>query len=76
VAFKSGINTFEGKVKEDQIELQRSVNIPFSMPTPKKEASNGPAVGPAPNGSDPSMDFSDFGNVGQSMSVVLKRSER
>jgi hypothetical protein len=46
------------------------------MPTLKKEASNGPAVGPAPDGSDPSMDFSDFGNVGQSMPVVLKRSER
>ena len=76
VAFKSGINAFEGKVKGDQIELLRSVNIPFSMPTPKKEAANGPAVGPAPDGSDPSMDFSDFGNVGKAMPVVLMRSER
>ena len=76
MAFKSGINAFEGKVNGDQIEIQRSVKIPFSMPTPKKDDPNGPAVGPAPDGSDPSIDFSDFGNVSQSKSLLLKRSER
>jgi beta-galactosidase len=76
VSFKSGINVFEGKTKGEQLELQRTVNIPFSMPTQAKVDPNGPAIGPAPNGSDPSIDFSDFGNVSQAMSVVLKRSER
>lgn len=75
VAFKSGINVFEGKVNGNQLELQRSVHIPFSMPEPKKGDPNGPVIGPTPDGSDPSIDFSDFGNVGQPMSLVLKRME-
>ena len=76
VAFKSGINVFEGKIKGEQLELQRTVNIPWSMPTAKKQDPNAPVIGPAPDGSDPSSDISDFTNAGSSMSVVLKRSER
>jgi beta-galactosidase len=75
VTFKSGINVFDGKIKGAELELQRTVNIPFSLPTPKKEDPNGPVIGPAPDGSDPSFDISDFSGVG-SMSVVLRRSER
>ena len=74
VAFKSGINTFDGTIKGDQIELKRSVNIPFSLPTPKKPDPNAPVIGPAPDGSDPSIDFSDFGPM--DLTVVLRRSER
>jgi beta-galactosidase len=74
VAFKSGTNAFEGKINGDQIELQRSVKLPFEMPHPKKEEANRPAIGPAPDGSDPSIDFS--GMFGSSMPVVLKRAER
>jgi beta-galactosidase len=76
VAFKSGINVFDGKIKGDQIELKRTVNLPWGLPTPKKPDPNQPAIGPAPDGSDPSMDLSDFGDVTQAMTVVLKRSER
>ena len=32
VAFKSGINAFEGRVAGDRIELQRSVRLPFGAP--------------------------------------------
>ena len=75
VSFKSGINVFDGKIKGGEMELQRTVNIPFSLPTPKKQDPNAPVVGPAPDGSDPSFDPSDFSAPG-SMSVVLRRSER
>jgi beta-galactosidase len=75
IAFKSGINVFEGKIKGAELELQRTVNIPFSLPTPKKQDPNGPVIGPAPDGSDPSIDFADFSGAGN-MSVVLRRSER
>lgn len=75
VSFKSGINVFDGKIKGGEMEIQRTVNIPFSMPTPKKPDPNGPVIGPAPDGSDPSIDFSDFSGA-SSMSVVLRRSER
>ncbi len=76
VTFKSGINVFEGTIKGEQLELKRTVNLPWSMPVPKKPDPNGPVIGPAPDGSDPSFDISDFASVGSSMSVVLKRSER
>ena len=76
MAFKSGINVFEGKMQGDQLELQRTFNLPWSFPAPKKPDPNGPVIGPAPDGSDPSMDISDFASLGKGMSVVLKRSER
>ena len=75
VSFKYGINTLDGKINGEQIELQRSVHIPFNFPPPPKPDPNAPAIGPAPDGSDPSIDFGDF-PIGNSMTVVLKRSER
>jgi len=73
VAFKYGINVFEGTVKGDRMELQRRISIPFQMPSPSKDA-NPPAIGPAPDGSDPSFDFS--GDFPTSLPVVLKKAER
>jgi beta-galactosidase len=75
VSFKYGINSFDGKIQGGQMELQRTVHIPFNLPTPKKPDPNAPVVGPAPDGSDPSIDFADFSGPG-SMSVVLRKSER
>ncbi len=75
VSFKSGINVFDGSIRGGNLELKRTVNIPWSFPAPKKPDPNAPAIGPAPDGTDPSIDFADFGGVGD-MSVVLKRSER
>ncbi len=73
VTFKSGMNTFEGKINGDQIELQRSIHIPFDRPKPKQEA-NPPAIGPAPDGSDPSV--GSFDVFGAGFPLVLKRAER
>jgi len=73
VQFKSGMNTFEGKINGDQIELNRSFNIPFIRSTPTPEP-NPPAIGPAPDGSDPSFDFSGMANA--PLRVILKRSDR
>ena len=75
VSFKSGINVFDGKIKGGDLELKRTVNIPFSMPTPPKKDPNAPVIGPAPDGSDPSFDISDFSGAGK-MTVMLRRSER
>jgi beta-galactosidase len=73
VAFKSGMNTFEGTIKGDRIELQRSVKIPWDVPTPAQPAPNVPAIGPAPDGSDPSIDPS--WSVPRSIPVVLRRAQ-
>ncbi len=73
VAFKSGINSYVGEVKGDRIELQRTVAIPWHMPKPVKEDPNRPAIGPAPDGSDPSIGSS--WHMPSSLPVVLRRAE-
>jgi beta-galactosidase len=75
VSFKSGINVFDGKIKGADLELERTVHIPFSMPTPPKKDPNAPVIGPAPDGTNPSFDMSDFSGAGK-MTVTLRRSER
>jgi beta-galactosidase len=76
VSFKSGINVFDGIIKGGQLELKRTVNIPWSMPVPLKPDPEAPVIGPAPDGSDPSFDNSDFAGAAGTMSLVLKRAER
>jgi beta-galactosidase len=74
VAFKSGNSDFTGMRKGNRIELQRSVNLPWETPTPPKEEPGRPAIGPAPDGSDPSIDVS--WQMPSSIPVVLHRVER
>lgn len=74
MAFKSGNSDFKGAVKGDRIELQRSVNLPWETPKPAKEEPGRPAIGPAPDGSDPSIDAT--WQLPTSIPVVLRRVER
>jgi len=74
VTFKSGVNAFTGTLKDERIELQRSITIPFTMPAPQAPDPNRPAIGPAPDGSDPSIDFG--GLAGGLPVVLLKRASR
>jgi beta-galactosidase len=74
VAFKSGGSNFNGTIKGDRIELQRSLNLPWETPTRPKEEPGRPAIGPAPDGSDPSSDST--WEVPKSIPVVLRRAER
>jgi beta-galactosidase len=60
VSFKAGNSTFAGTLKGEQIELQRTTDFGFRMPTPAKEEAGRPAVGPPPDGSDPSINASRF----------------
>ena len=55
ISFKAGNSTYAGTVKGDQIELERS-NFRRRREETPKESANRPAVGPAPDGSDPSRD--------------------
>jgi beta-galactosidase len=58
VSFKAGNNSFSGTLKADQIELQRSMDFGFKFPSPAEEAAGRPAIGPPPDGSDPSINAS------------------
>ncbi len=55
ISFKAGNSTYAGTVKGDRIELERSGYGRRRQEAPK-ESANAPAVGPAPDGSDPSRD--------------------
>ena len=75
VSFKAGNNTFSGSVKGDQIELERTISIPFRMPPPPSETPGSPAVGPPPDGSDPSINPEWLRRRG-GIQVVLQRAQR
>jgi beta-galactosidase len=73
IEFKVGPNSFTGTINEDRIELQRTVNLGWAMPKPPQKAPDAPDIGPAPDGSDPSI-----GNwhIPPYIPVVLRRAER
>jgi beta-galactosidase len=54
VYFKVGNNTYSGTLEGDQIELQRTMELGFNLTQPPTPAGPRPAVGPPPDGSDPS----------------------
>jgi beta-galactosidase len=67
-----GNSSFTGNIKRDHIELQRSAS-PGSMQSPAEKAVDAPAIGPAPDGSDPSRGPS---RPPSTIPVVLRRVER
>jgi len=57
VSFKAGNATYAGTLKGDQIELQRRVDFGFRLTSaPEAPAGTRPAIGPPPDGSDPSRE--------------------
>lgn len=72
ISFQSGMNSFEGSINGDEIVLQRSAKFPFPLPKPKEEVTH-PAIGPAPDGSDPSI--GSWGSFGKTPPIVLKRAQ-
>jgi len=74
VTFKAGNGTYVGTLKGDQLELARSIEFPFKFPTPPKETAERPAVGPPPDGTDPS--FNASWHLPPSIPMVLRRVQR
>jgi beta-galactosidase len=74
VYFKAGNNTYSGTLEGEQIELQRTVNFGFSLSQPEAPAGPRPAVGPPPDGSDPSFNINMRFPAGTP--VVLHRVEQ
>jgi beta-galactosidase len=60
VSFKIGNSTYAGTMQGDKIELQVKFNFPARAQRPAETAKTGPAVGPPPDGSDPSSGGSGF----------------
>jgi beta-galactosidase len=74
VYFKAGNNTYSGTLEGDQIELQRTVDPGSALPRVEEPTGPRPAVGPPPDGSDPSR--SPNVRFPSSIPVVLHRVER
>ncbi len=53
-SFRAGPASYSGNVNGDQIEITRTLNFP-ARPSESEPATQRPAIGPAPDGSDPSQ---------------------
>jgi beta-galactosidase len=73
ISFKVGRRDYTGTVKSDRIELEQTIEFPFKLPEPAKQSANRPAVGPPPDGSDPSI---GSWRIPKSVSMVLQRAQR
>jgi beta-galactosidase len=72
VSFKVGNGTYSGTVKGDQIELERSMEPRSSNTT--SEPKDGLAIGPPPDGTDPSRDPTF--HMPRTIAIVLRRVQR
>ena len=73
IEFKVGSNSFTGSIQGDRIELKRTINLGWEMPKTPEKAPDAPDIGPAPDGSDPSI--GDW-HIPPFIPVVLKRAKR
>jgi beta-galactosidase len=78
VSFKAGNGTYVGTVKGDRIELMKTIDLGWLrslMVTPAEPAGEKPAIGPAPDGSDPSFDRPPMSGP-PTVPLVLQRVQR
>jgi beta-galactosidase len=74
VSFKAGNSTYSGTISGGRLELQRKVEFPFHMSQAETPVGPQPAIGPPPNGSDPSFNASL--HMPSGIPVSLHRVER
>jgi beta-galactosidase len=72
ISFKAANGSYSGTVKSDQIELERTAEMRPSNTS--NEPKSGLAVGPPPDGTDPSRDPSS--HAPSSIPLVLHRVQR
>jgi beta-galactosidase len=74
VSFKVGNNNYTGTIHSDRMELERTTDPAMQMPHPAEPTGPRPAVGPPPDGSDPSRNPSL--RLPPVIPVVLHRVQR
>ncbi len=74
ISFKAGRSTYSGTLNGDRIELDRTIAFPFRMRPPENAPGEGPAIGPPPDGSDPSI--GNRRRIPSAIPVVLHRVQR
>ena len=72
VSFKVGNSSFSGTLKGDQLELLRTIDFSrWLSRLPKEPSGSRPAIGPPPDGSDPSFNMPS--RIPPGIPVVLRR---
>ena len=75
ISFHVGTTTYTGTLNGEQIELRRTTAPrPGAAPSPPADTASKPAIGPLPDGSDPSLAGFRFG--GAQAPIVLRRASR
>jgi beta-galactosidase len=74
VSFKAGNSSYTGTISGGRLELERKVEVPFREPQIETPSGPQPAIGPPPNGSDPSRNPSF--HMPSGVPVSLHRVER
>ena len=74
VSFKAGNSSYSGTISDGRLELQRKIELPFHMSHVETPVGPQPAIGPPPNGSDPS--FNSSFHLPSGIPVILHRVER
>ena len=75
VSFKVGTSTYSGKVNNGRLELERTMDLRFLAVPPSNAPKDGLAIGPPPDGSDPSRGAALRMPTG-GVHMVLRRAER
>lgn len=76
VTFRAGNSTYSGVVSQDRVELKRTA-ASFRPPPPAPPSGPRPAIGPPPDGTDPSFGVGFGGGRGQAApAIVLRRVRR
>ncbi len=75
VSFKVGASSFSGTLKGEQLELLRTIDFSrWLSRMPKEPSGPRPAIGPPPDGSDPSFNLPS--RIPAGIPVVLRRVQR
>jgi beta-galactosidase len=74
VSFRAGTSSYSGTIKNDRIELQRTADPRFPPPHPAEPSGPQPAIGPPPDGSDPSRNPNM--RIPTTLPLVLHRVQR
>ncbi len=74
ISFKAGNSSYAGTISGGRLELQRKIELPFHTPHVETPVGPQPAIGPPPNGSDPSIGM--LFHMPSGIPVSLHRVER
>jgi beta-galactosidase len=74
VSFKAGASSYSGTIKNDRIELKRTTAPRFPAPHVAEASGPRPAIGPPPDGSDPSRNPNM--RIAPTTPLVLNRVQR